>query len=85
VEVEVQLQAFLTSVLDGCKQLSLLQAKSPKYPLDRRLGKSQNLIQTLMAKGKPFTLLDTIPTSLVIEHTASPITIPIELPKSKIK
>lgn len=69
MEVEVQLQAFLTSVLYGCKQLSLLQAKSPKYPLDRRLGKSQNLIYS-QGKGKPLILLEIIPASLVIEHAA---------------
>jgi len=69
LEAEIRLQAFLTSALYGCKQLSLLQAKSPKYPVDRRLGKSHNLIQTLKGKEKSLILLEIIPTSLVIERT----------------
>jgi hypothetical protein len=46
--VEVQLYEFLTSALDGgrwsasCSGRFTYRGKSPRYPLDRRLGGPQN-------------------------------------------
>jgi hypothetical protein len=46
MRMEVQLNAFLTSALDGSGQLhapaALTPSKSPRYPLDRKLGGPQS-------------------------------------------
>lgn len=72
MEAEVHLQALLTSVLYGCKQLSLRQAKKPKISIGQEAGQVPEPDIDSPGKGKPLILLEIIPASLVIERTAQP-------------